>query len=110
LERLERNSTRWRRRQSPVIDVDALLAPIRWRCGSGADLRYEGTYDRIKEARRADDALAQGDWKRDLKTAEWQKVIDLATVAPKKTKDLQIGAWLAEALISATEARPGLQV
>jgi type VI secretion system protein ImpA len=85
----------------PVIDVDALLAPIDGDAGAGADLRYEGTYDRIREARRADEPLAQGDWKRDLKTAEWQKVIDLATVAlTKKTKDLQISAWLAEALIS----------
>src|SRR5215831_12568451 len=85
----------------PVIDVDALLSPIDGDAGAGADLRYEGTYDRIREARRSDDALAQGEWKRDLKTAEWPKVIDLATEAlTKKTKDLQIGAWLAEALVS----------
>jgi type VI secretion system protein ImpA len=85
----------------PVVDVDALLTPIDGDAGAGADLRYEGTYDRVKEARRSDDALSQGDWKRDLKMAEWPKVIELTTDAlTKKTKDLQIGAWLAEALVA----------
>ncbi len=83
-----------------VIDLEALLAPIPGDNPAGENLRYDGTYDLIKEARRADEALAQGEWERELKVAEWPKVIEIATQAlAKKAKDLQVGAWLAEALV-----------
>ena len=63
-------------------------------------LRYSDVYEEIKEARRFDDALEQGDWKTDLKTADWDRVISIASDAlSHKTKDLQIAAWLTEALI-----------
>lgn len=82
-----------------VLDFESLLAPIEDDNPVGENLRYEGTYDQIKEARRQDEALAQGDWSRDLKVAEWPKVIQLATTAlQKKTKDLQIAAWLVEGI------------
>ncbi len=83
-----------------VADVEALLAPIPGDNPAGESLRYDGTYDQIKEARRADESLAQGEWQRDLKVADWPKVIQLATQAlTTKTKDLQIGTWLSEALV-----------
>jgi type VI secretion system protein ImpA len=83
-----------------VIDLEALLAPIPGDNPAGENLRYDGTHDLIKEARRADEALAQGEWERELKVAEWPKVIEIATQAlAKKAKDLQVGAWLAEALV-----------
>lgn len=83
----------------PVLDFDALLAPISEDSPSGESLRYSGIYDEITEARRADDALALGDWQSELKTAEYRKVIDLATDAlANKSKDLQIAAWLSESL------------
>ena len=83
----------------PVLDFTALLNPIDGENPSGESLRYDGTYDQIKEARREDEVFAQGDWSRDLKVADWKKVIDLATAAlTKKTKDLQIAAWLTEGL------------
>jgi type VI secretion system protein ImpA len=55
--------------------------------------------DEIKEARRADDpTLAQGDWVRDLKTANWTAVISLCeNLLQKRSKDLQIIAFYAEA-------------
>jgi type VI secretion system protein ImpA len=55
--------------------------------------------DEIKEARRSDDpTLAQGDWVRDLKTANWNAVISICeNLLQKRTKDLQIIAFYAEA-------------
>jgi type VI secretion system protein ImpA len=84
----------------PVIDLDILLSPIPGETPSGVDLRYSGIYDEIKEARRADDNLNQGEWKTELKVADFRKVIGLAVPAlSEKTKDIQIGVWLTEALI-----------
>lgn len=83
-----------------VADVDALLAPIGGDNPAGESLQYSGLYDEIREARRAEDNLAQGDWQREPKSADWNKVETLATDAlSSRTKDLQVGAWLAEALV-----------
>jgi type VI secretion system protein ImpA len=83
----------------PILDFTTLLNPIEGENPSGESLRYDGTYDQIKEARREDEVFAQGDWSRDLKVADWKKVIDLATAGlTSKTKDLQIAAWLTEGL------------
>jgi type VI secretion system protein ImpA len=86
--------------QPSVIDLDGLLQPIAGENPSGESLRYAGVYDEISEARRADDTLNRGDWQGDLKVADFRKVIDLATSAlATSSKDIQIGAWLSEALI-----------
>jgi type VI secretion system protein ImpA len=83
-----------------VIDIDAVLAPIPGDNPAGDDLRYSPIYDEIKEARKTDDPLSLGDWKREVKTSDWDKVIAIALeTLTKKTKDLQIAAWLLEALI-----------
>lgn len=85
----------------PVIDLNQLLAPIPGENPAGANLLYEGLHDRIREARRADDFLEQGEWKREPKVADWHEVVRLATDAlATKTKDLQVGAWLTEALVN----------
>jgi type VI secretion system protein ImpA len=85
---------------SETIDLKSLLAPIPGEKPAGESLRYAGIYDAIQEARREDDALPMGDWQRDVKAADWNAVINLATEAVgKKSKDLQIGVWLAEALV-----------
>jgi len=83
-----------------VIDIEALLTPIPGDNAAGESLQYLGTHDEIREARRAEEDLEQGDWKRDLKVADWRQVMSLATEAlVTKTKDLQICAWLVEALV-----------
>lgn len=84
----------------PVIDIDALLQPIEGENPSGENLQYSGLYDEMREARRSeDDTLTQGDWQRDTKVADWNKVIELAVPAlTTQTKDLQITAWFAEGL------------
>lgn len=87
-------------RQSPVVDLDALLQPISDEKPSGESLRYSGLYDEISEARRADDTLNRGDWQEQLKVADYRKVVDLAIPAlTTQTKDLQVAAWLSESLV-----------
>jgi type VI secretion system protein ImpA len=91
----------------PAIDIDAILAPIPGEIPAGEDLRYS-LHEDIKEARRADDILDQGDWQHDIKRADWAKVISLCTDAlMQKSKDLQIAAWLTEAL-TVTQGFEGL--
>src|ERR1035438_10900771 len=57
---------------------DDLFKPIPGDNPSGANLRYDPVTDKIKEARREDLELPQGDWKTALKTAEYPLVIKLA--------------------------------
>ena len=86
--------------EAEVINIESLLVPISDENPAGENLQYSGLHDEIREARRADDDLEQGDWKRDLKTADWRQVFNLSTEAlTGKTKDLQICAWLAESLV-----------
>jgi type VI secretion system protein ImpA len=84
----------------PILDFEVLLRSIAGENPAGKDVRYEGTYDVIKEARRADDALAQGEWVREIKMADWAAVIEIATeTLATKSKDLQVASWLTEALV-----------
>jgi len=53
-----------------------LLTPIPGENPSGPDLRYNSKvpiYDQVKEARRQDDDLAQGDWQHERKVADYAK-------------------------------------
>jgi type VI secretion system protein ImpA len=85
---------------SAVVDLNVLLAPISGDNPAGESVRYAGVYDAIQEARREDDALPMGEWQREAKTADWRAVINLCSeTIGKKSKDLQIGAWLVEALV-----------
>ena len=86
-----------------------ILDPIPGDNPSGVDLRRDAVYDKIKEARRQDDELAQGAWVTERKTADFPAVVRLAQDSIAKTsKDLQIAAWLTEALIY-TERFGGLR-
>lgn len=83
-----------------VVAVADLLKPIEGENPAGESLQYAGLHDEIREARRADEDIAMGEWQRELKVADWDEVIELATGAlSTKTKDLQVAAWLTEALI-----------
>ncbi|GIU83133.1 MAG: type VI secretion system protein TssA [Acidobacteria bacterium] len=85
--------------RAPVIDFDALLKPISEDNPSGEDLKYSGLYDEIRLARRSGEIPAHGDWQGEVKSADYRKVIELAVSAlSSETKDLQIAAWLVEAL------------
>lgn len=78
---------------------DDLLTPIPGENPSGANLRYAPIYAQIQEARREEDDTAQGVWQRAFKSSDYPLVIKLASKAlATETKDLQIAAWLTEAL------------
>lgn len=84
-----------------IPDLEKLLQPISEDAPSGSYLRYDSVYDRIEECRKADDPnLPQGVWQTDLRSADWDSVFDISIDAlEKRSKDLQIAAWLVEALI-----------
>ena len=85
-----------------------ILTPIPGANGAGENLRYAPVYDKIKEARRQDDDVPQGDWQSARKAADWRTVIKLASEAiATKSKDLQLAVWLTEALLN-TEGYAGL--
>jgi type VI secretion system protein ImpA len=75
-----------------------ILNPIAGDNPGGQSLRYAPVYDRIKEARREDDELAQGAWQHERKVADWVEVAKLCQDAiATQSKDLQLAVWLAEA-------------
>jgi type VI secretion system protein ImpA len=81
--------------------LHGMLLPLPGERPTGSYLLYEGTYDRIREARRADSPdLPRDIWDHDLKVAEWVRVEDLCRDALSfRTKDLQIAAWWLEAAL-----------
>ncbi len=86
---------------------DDLLMPVAGDNPSGANVRYDPIFDKIKEARREDIDAPQGEWKTSLKTADYGQVVKLAgEVIAMRSKDLQIAAWLVEAHVR----REGFQV
>jgi type VI secretion system protein ImpA len=79
---------------------DELLNPIEGPNPGGANLRYDPVYDKIKEARREEDQPPPGMSESDRKVADNAQVIKLTTdLLTNKTKDLQLAAWLTEALL-----------
>ena len=81
-----------------LITLNELLQPIPGDNPAGESLRYQGTYDRIADARREDDpALSQGIYKSNLKRADWATAEAICVEAlAKRSKDLQIAGWLLE--------------
>ena len=80
---------------------DDLLNPIPGSNPCGENLRYDPVYDKIKEARLEDeDDAPQGEWQRARKKGDFPLVIKLAGDAlVKRSKDLQLAAWLGEATL-----------
>ena len=81
--------------------TEEFLDPISIDQPAGADMRWTSDWDRIREARRADDDLDTGKWtKRERKVADWRQVQDLCTtMLRERSKDLQLALWLTEANI-----------
>jgi type VI secretion system protein ImpA len=94
------------RKQLPLRDD--LLRPIPGENPAGQNLRYDRISDQIREARTEDDdTLPVGEWERGRKKADFVLVVKLAGEAlATKSKDLQLAAWLTEALF----AREGIPV
>ena len=93
----------------PPKNLDDLLQPIAPDAPAGSSLRYDGTYDKIRAARRADDpSLPQGEWETTLKKADFDGAASLCFDAlAHRSKDLQLAVWLIEAWVQ-TQGLPGL--
>ena len=80
--------------------LEALLTPVPGDNPAGKDLRYDPRYDQVKEARREDLDLPPGGLATDRKVADWPQVVKLSgQLLSAETKDLQLAAWLTEALL-----------
>jgi type VI secretion system ImpA family protein len=79
--------------------AEALLAPLEGEDPCGPSLRYEGTFDVVRDARRDEDPnLPQGVWETDVKRADWPAVARACEEAlATKSKDLHLALWLTEA-------------
>ena len=79
---------------------DDLLHAIEGPNPSGANLRYDPVYDKIKEARREEAQPPPGMTEQDRKVSDNNQVIKLTTdLLSSKTKDLQLAAWMTEAML-----------
>ena len=85
---------------TPTINFEELLKPIPGANPAGKSAREGKDFDGLKEARREEEALSQGEWKREIKTADWQKVIQISTrILSGESKDLEVAVWLLEGLV-----------
>lgn len=86
---------------------EALLAPVSAAVPEGLPAAQDESYRRIRHEREEEDAsLPLGAWERELKRANWVAASELsASAMALRSKDLQLAAWLFEALI----ARSGFQ-
>lgn len=77
-----------------------MLNPISDTSPTGLDLSFSPEFDQIAELRRFDDpTLDQGEWVRDIKSADWPGVARLcADLLSTRTKDLRLAGWMTEAL------------
>lgn len=82
-----------------MFAAEPLLNIIRVDQPSGEDLSFSPELDAIALARKFDDpSLDPGEWVTDLKEADWDFVITrCCALLEKKSKDLKLAAWLAEA-------------
>jgi type VI secretion system protein ImpA len=82
------------------LETSELLDPIPGDNPGGEYLRYNPIYDQIRQARTEEEDLPSGEWERERKTADFGLVIKLSReVLANRSKDLQIAAWLTEALL-----------
>lgn len=83
-----------------TIDINAILKPIPGGNPAGKDIQDSKEFDILKEARREEEVLSQGEWKREVKIADWQKVIQVAVkILSNESKDLGVAAWMTEGLV-----------
>jgi type VI secretion system protein ImpA len=82
-----------------MLNLERLLAPVSAERPCGEDLVFSSEIDAIVRARQADDpSLEQGAWVAELKEADWKFVArQCAQLIEKRSKDLQLAVWLAEA-------------
>lgn len=82
-----------------MFNTEQLLAPVSDQHPCGEDIAFSNELDAIAKARQADDpSLEQGAWVTSLKEADWKFVATrCAALIEKRSKDLRLAVWLAEA-------------
>jgi type VI secretion system protein ImpA len=90
-----------------MLNLERLLAPVSADKPCGDDLAFSSEIDAIVRARQADDpSLEQGAWVTELKEADWKFVgRECAQLIEKRSKDLQLAVWLAEASVQTAGVR-----
>lgn len=81
----------------PLLDFDALLAPIAGENPAGQAVRYAGDYDELRALlpKPDRDALEAGG-----QAGQWPKLVQLASKKLReRSKDLMIAGWLTEGLV-----------
>lgn len=83
------------------MELERFTRPLSLDRPAGESVRYDPVFAQIREARREDDpSVPQGQWQHELKRADWKEVARLCLgVLEKRSRDLQLGAWLTEAWI-----------
>ena len=82
--------------------VARLLQPVDEAHPAGKDLRYDSRVDAVRESRREELYVPPQDGEKPAprKVADWPAVIALTSaLLTEETKDLQLAAWLTEALL-----------
>ena len=83
-----------------LLDFESLLKPISEGAPSGEDLKWDSVYEEIKAARKQGNRDLVDDGAEET-PPNWLLIIDQASTAiAERSKDLMLGAWLTEALIS----------
>ncbi|MBP2293207.1 type VI secretion system protein TssA [Azospirillum rugosum] len=90
-----------------ALDLEAILAPISAEAPTGPDLRLDyadgAPYRQLKDARqaaRAAERRQEAESDASAIPSEWRTIADLApSVLATQSKDLEVAAWLAEALL-----------
>jgi type VI secretion system protein ImpA len=82
-----------------MLDIEQLLVPVSEQAPCGDDIAFSADMDAIAKARQADDpSIEQGAWVTSLKEADWKFVASrCAELIEKRSKDLRLAVWLAEA-------------
>jgi type VI secretion system protein ImpA len=77
-----------------------ILDPIAGDNPAGVNLRDDVLFSQIRELRRSDDDASRRPEDPPPKAADWPKVMELTSTAlATKSKDLELAAWLTEALV-----------
>ncbi len=77
-----------------------ILNPISADNPGGINIRTDPVYLKIKDARTEEDDVPQGEWVTERKVADWNLVVKLGNdILATKSKDLEISAWLTDALV-----------
>ncbi|MEZ5666425.1 MAG: type VI secretion system protein TssA [Alphaproteobacteria bacterium] len=92
---------------APVLDLDSLVAPISDEAPTGEDLRADASptsiYYQLKDARssaRAAERQSAAEGESGSVPDQWRVILDKApAVLAERSKDLEIAAWLIEALV-----------